>query len=346
MESSPSKHQEESSVVLSQTIVNMGGIDIPERSNLDESSSSPSNSTEISSPAAQTYDDNILNQAWVPSPNSWILRIPKSEVLKGVIAFVDVWSKDGQDNRSLLFQKVLTRMGAIIAKKMVKDVNITHLVFQHGHKSYLSKAKSRNIKVVTWLWVDKCRIYQQWQNEDEFLFNDSNYVPPKKFVNMAPLSEEEKKDEEKRFVERMLKKDEKKQIRWAKRAGISSPLLGGRGITGILAPDSPFIVRTPPERMFHPNLVHETPGTTIYKKLQRLKEGKPIFTPPSPDSPRISPVVNLLVWMCLVTLLFQILYQNSTSVSLQKAAMEILLGGSIPKKKMKQRALLIWITLA
>ena len=78
-----------------------------------DATTSPSSSTAISDEDGYV-DNNILNQGWAPSPNTWLQRIPKSDILKGVVAFVDVWSKDGQDNRSTLFQKVLSRMGATV----------------------------------------------------------------------------------------------------------------------------------------------------------------------------------------------------------------------------------------
>ena len=43
---------------------------------------------------------------------------------------------------------------------------------------------------------------------------------------MQPLTLEEKQGEEKRYVQRMMKKDEQKHIRWAKRMGFQSPLTG------------------------------------------------------------------------------------------------------------------------
>ena len=80
-----------------------------------EDGSSPSNSTAIASPSSTDGQADVLNEAWAPSPNSWLLRMPKSDILKEASVFVDVWSEDGQYNRSLLYQKVLARMGATVS---------------------------------------------------------------------------------------------------------------------------------------------------------------------------------------------------------------------------------------
>lgn len=114
------------------------------------------------------------NRAWFDSPDGFIGRIPESNILSKCTAFVDVWSSDGLDNRSLVFSRILNRMGATvsffeltffiqnfdffkwqIAKKFTKLEKITHLVFKDGHKSYLQKAKKREVKVVNCLWVER-----------------------------------------------------------------------------------------------------------------------------------------------------------------------------------------------
>ncbi|CAK8676905.1 unnamed protein product [Clavelina lepadiformis] len=221
-----------------------------------------------------------FNNAWVGTPNSFIQNIPESNILSGCVGFVDVWSRDGCDNRSLLFARILLRMGATIVKKFTKNEPITHLIFKDGHKSYLQKAKSRQIKIVSCLWVERCRVTQTWVNESSYTFNDSSYKPPKKFREMQPLDPEEEHIKSVKRVRRKQAREEKQTARRAVRF-LSSPKDGSGLENGPLASDTPYFPTSKSYRFFHPYIVAETPNESIQRKLKRMKEGKPIFSPPS-----------------------------------------------------------------
>ncbi|XP_048865683.1 microcephalin isoform X2 [Brienomyrus brachyistius] len=80
---------------------------------------------------------------------------PTSAVLKDVIAFVDVWSSSKTENYSKPFIKQLLEMGAEVSKTLNKQV--THVVFKHGRQSTWDKAKQLGVKLVSVLWVDRCK---------------------------------------------------------------------------------------------------------------------------------------------------------------------------------------------
>uniref|UniRef100_A0A3B3T3E4 Microcephalin 1 n=1 Tax=Paramormyrops kingsleyae TaxID=1676925 RepID=A0A3B3T3E4_9TELE len=72
-----------------------------------------------------------------------------------VVAFVDVWSSSKTENYSKPFIKQLLDMGAEVSKTFNKQV--THVVFKHGRQSTWDKAKQLGVKLVSVLWVDRCK---------------------------------------------------------------------------------------------------------------------------------------------------------------------------------------------
>ncbi|XP_066878653.1 LOW QUALITY PROTEIN: microcephalin [Kogia breviceps] len=76
-------------------------------------------------------------------------------VLKDVVAYVEVWSASGTENYSKTFTKQLADMGAKVSKTFNKQV--THVVFKDGYQSTWTKAQKRGVKLVSVLWVEKCR---------------------------------------------------------------------------------------------------------------------------------------------------------------------------------------------
>uniref|UniRef100_H2XNU4 BRCT domain-containing protein n=1 Tax=Ciona intestinalis TaxID=7719 RepID=H2XNU4_CIOIN len=187
-----------------------------------------------------------FNQAKLDSP--FIQKIPESDILKDCVCFVDVWSRQGNDNRSSVFGRILKRMGATIARRFTKNEAITHVVFKDGHKLYLQKAKRRGIQVVSCLWVERCRVTQMRANENEFIFDESNYKPPKRFKELQPLSPEEERIRSEERRKRILRKEEKEENLRRRKIPLH------------------------PYRFIHPCLVAETPNESIQRKLQRMKE--------------------------------------------------------------------------
>ncbi|XP_077009104.1 microcephalin [Tamandua tetradactyla] len=96
---------------------------------------------------------------------------PESFILKDVVAYVEVWSSNGTENYSKTFTKQLTDMGAKVSKTFNKQV--THVVFKDGYQSTWDKAqKKKGVKLVSVLWVEKCRT--AGVHADESLFPATN----------------------------------------------------------------------------------------------------------------------------------------------------------------------------
>ncbi|XP_076141683.1 microcephalin isoform X2 [Alosa pseudoharengus] len=84
-------------------------------------------------------------------------------ILKDVVAFVDVWSTSKRENYSEGFMQQLEEMGAVVSRTLNK--NVTHVIFKHGHQSTWNKAQKMGVKLVSVLWVDKCRSDSQHVDE-------------------------------------------------------------------------------------------------------------------------------------------------------------------------------------
>ncbi|XP_047711434.1 microcephalin isoform X2 [Prionailurus viverrinus] len=95
---------------------------------------------------------------------------PGGGVLKDVVAYVEVWSVNGTENYSKTFTNQLVDMGAKVSKTFNKQV--THVVFKDGYQSTWDKAQKRGVKLVSVLWVEKCRT--AGVHIDESLFPAAN----------------------------------------------------------------------------------------------------------------------------------------------------------------------------
>ncbi|KAM9201214.1 microcephalin [Dugong dugon] len=93
-----------------------------------------------------------------------------SSILKDVVAYVDVWSSNGTENYSKTFTNQLVDMGAKVSKTFNKQV--THVVFKDGYQHTWDKARKKGIKLVSVLWVEKCRT--AGVHIDESLFPAAN----------------------------------------------------------------------------------------------------------------------------------------------------------------------------
>ncbi|KAM8809950.1 microcephalin [Eudromia elegans] len=125
-------------------------------------------------------------------------------VLKGIWAFVDVWSSNRTENYSKTFEQQLLDMGAKVSKTFNKHV--THVVFKEGRLATWRKAKKTGVKIVSILWVEKCR--ETGEHVDESLFpavctNEGLPLPVRKHKCMQP----------KDFIERTPENDRKMQRR-------------------------------------------------------------------------------------------------------------------------------------
>ncbi|NXP70432.1 MCPH1 protein, partial [Ramphastos sulfuratus] len=122
-----------------------------------------------------------------------------------VSAFVDVWSSNRRENYSKLFEQQLLDMGAKVSKALNKHV--THVVFKDGHLAKWRKAQKMGVKIVSVLWVEKCR--QTGLRVDESLFpaigvNEEFPLLMKKHRCMQPKDCVEKTPENSRRLQRRL----------------------------------------------------------------------------------------------------------------------------------------------
>ncbi|KAL2761564.1 microcephalin isoform 3, partial [Daubentonia madagascariensis] len=131
-----------------------------------------------------------------------------------VVAYVEVWSSNGTENYSKTFTNQLVDMGAKVSKTFNKQV--THVVFKDGYQSTWDKAQQRGIKLVSVLWVEKCRT--AGVHVDESLFpaaNTNEHLPslikkkrkcmqPKDFIFKTP-------ENDKRFQKKFEKMAEELQ---------------------------------------------------------------------------------------------------------------------------------------
>ncbi|NWS05798.1 MCPH1 protein, partial [Motacilla alba] len=122
-----------------------------------------------------------------------------------VSAFVDVWSSNRTENYSKTFEQQLLDMGAKVSKTLNKHV--THVVFKDGRLTTWKKAQNMGVKIVSVLWVEKCRETGVHVNESLFPAVDTNegfLLPIKKHKCMQPKDYVEKTPENNRKLQRRL----------------------------------------------------------------------------------------------------------------------------------------------
>uniref|UniRef100_A0A674EZ56 Microcephalin 1 n=1 Tax=Salmo trutta TaxID=8032 RepID=A0A674EZ56_SALTR len=85
-------------------------------------------------------------------------------ILKDVVAYVDVWSSSKTENYSKPFIQQLQDMGVEVSKTFNKQV--THVVFKNGHQATWNKAKKTGVKLVSVLWVARCKDDGEHVNEE------------------------------------------------------------------------------------------------------------------------------------------------------------------------------------
>ncbi|KAM6272035.1 microcephalin [Spheniscus humboldti] len=126
-------------------------------------------------------------------------------VLKDISAFVEVWSSNRTENYSKTFEQQLLDMGAKVSKTLNKHV--THVVFKDGRLATWRKAQKMGVKIVSVLWVEKCRETGVHVDESLFPAVDTNEGLPlliKKHKCMQPKDFVEKTPENDRKLQRRL----------------------------------------------------------------------------------------------------------------------------------------------
>ncbi|CAL8257277.1 unnamed protein product [Lota lota] len=130
-----------------------------------------------------------------------------SSILKDVVAYVDVWSSTKTENYSKPFIDQLREMGAEVSKTFNKHV--THVVFKDGHQATWNKAKKIGAKLVSVLWVARCKDEATFVDEELFpAQNDEGNRLIKKRTHrcMQPKDSAEKTPENNRRMKKKLDK--------------------------------------------------------------------------------------------------------------------------------------------
>ncbi|KAL2761566.1 microcephalin isoform 7, partial [Daubentonia madagascariensis] len=186
-----------------------------------------------------------------------------------VVAYVEVWSSNGTENYSKTFTNQLVDMGAKVSKTFNKQV--THVVFKDGYQSTWDKAQQRGIKLVSVLWVEKCRT--AGVHVDESLFpaaNTNEHLPslikkkrkcmqPKDFIFKTP-------ENDKRFQKKFEKMAEELQ-RQKTTLDNDVPVL--------LFESNGSLVYSPTSK------INSSHHITMEKRLQEMKEKRENLSPTS-----------------------------------------------------------------
>uniref|UniRef100_A0A8C3X0W7 Microcephalin n=1 Tax=Catagonus wagneri TaxID=51154 RepID=A0A8C3X0W7_9CETA len=131
-------------------------------------------------------------------------------ILKDVVAYVEVWSANGTENYSKTFADQLVDMGAKVSKTFNKQV--THVVFKDGYQSTWNKAQKRGVKLVSVLWVEKCRTAGAHMDESLFPAANSNQHLP------SVIQKKRKCMQPKDFIPKIPENDKRLQKRFEKMA--------------------------------------------------------------------------------------------------------------------------------
>lgn len=202
-----------------------------------------------------------------------------NRVLKNVTAYVEVRSTN--DNRSEAICKELEILGAVVTKKFTDDV--THVVFKEGSKRTKNKATKNKIHLVSVLWVDSCKQYQEHVSEKLYpaIVPTTNKGTPlfmaklKKAKSMQPSNFDE---EVANSAERFNKKKRKlvDRLQSSESTPQNSPNLG-RILVQETQPRTPVDMKTPIRL-----LIPDTPPS-MREKMKQLK---------SKDSCSSTPVIE------------------------------------------------------
>ncbi|NP_001414009.1 microcephalin isoform 7 [Mus musculus] len=182
--------------------------------------------------------------------------------LKDVVAYVEVWSSKGTENYSRTFAKQLEDMGATVSKTLNKQV--THVIFKDGYQSTWDKAQKTGAKLVSVLWVEKCRMAGALVDESLFpAVNTDEHLPnlsrkkhkcmqPKDFILKTP-------ENDKRLQKKFEKMAEELQRQKA-----------------ALDDDVPVLLFESPR-----SLVYSSPVNVMKRRLQDMKEKRENLSPTS-----------------------------------------------------------------
>nr|XP_044986794.1 microcephalin isoform X4 [Jaculus jaculus] len=188
-------------------------------------------------------------------------------VLRDVVAYVEVWSSNGTENYSKTFTKQLVDMGAKVSKTFNKQV--THVVFKDGHQNTWDKAQKVGAKLVSVLWVEKCRT--TGTHVDESLFpamNLTEHLP-------SPLKKKHKCMQPKDFNPKTPENDKRLQRKFERMAEELQ-----RQKTTVDDEDIPILLFESPRcLMYSPIAAIRSHHSAMEKRLQEMKEKRENLSP-------------------------------------------------------------------
>ena len=110
-----------------------------------------------------TLEELLEDTVLLESSSDFVQSI--KNIMKSVVAFVDVRSSDG-NNSSLVIQNRLKAAGATIVQKVCPTV--THCVFREGLKSNYTYCERRKIPMVNVSWVEACITSRMIMSVDKY----------------------------------------------------------------------------------------------------------------------------------------------------------------------------------
>ncbi|XP_051025409.1 microcephalin [Acomys russatus] len=150
-----------------------------------------------------------------PAAPGLVMEAPGSAggaFLNDVVAYVEVWSSKGTENYSKTFTKQLEDMGAKVLKTFNKQV--THVIFKDGYQSTWDKAQKTGVKLVSVLWVEKCRMAGARVDESLFPAVNTNEnlirrkhkcMQPKDFIPKTPENDKRLQKKFEKMAEELRK---------------------------------------------------------------------------------------------------------------------------------------------
>ncbi|NXX23167.1 MCPH1 protein, partial [Podargus strigoides] len=194
-----------------------------------------------------------------------------------VLAFVEVWSSNRTEIYSKTFEQQLLGMGAKVSKTLNKHV--THVVFKDGHLSTWRKAQKLGVKIVSVLWVEKCRETGVRVDESLYPAVDANEGLPlliKKHKCMQP----------KDFVQKSPEKDKKLQRRldqMAKELAVQKTAINAEtDVPVLLFGDNGSLVYSPVNKI-------EDQCNAMERRIKEMKEKREHLSPTASQMSQIPP---------------------------------------------------------
>uniref|UniRef100_A0A8D1F0T9 Microcephalin n=1 Tax=Sus scrofa TaxID=9823 RepID=A0A8D1F0T9_PIG len=190
-------------------------------------------------------------------------------ILKDVVAYVEVWSANGTENYSKTFTNQLVDMGAKVSKTFNKQV--THVVFKDGYQSTWNKAQKRGVKLVSVLWVEKCRTAGVHMDESLFPAANSNQHLP------SIIQKKRKCMQPKDFIPKTPENDKRLQKRFEKMAKElqQQKRTLGDDVPVLLFESNGSLVYSPTVKIFSGH------HSAMEKRLQEMKEKRENLSPTS-----------------------------------------------------------------